>query len=114
MFIKILFSYLFGYIRIKVEGYYIERFINICKTNKITIWNLKRNKDICLFLNIKISEFKEIIKIAKKTKCKIKIQDKKGLPFLLNKYKKRKIFMILLIFVLLFIWLSSLYGMWIL
>ena len=43
MFLKILFSYLLGYLKISVEGYYIERFINICKTNNITIWNLKRN-----------------------------------------------------------------------
>lgn len=107
MFIKILFSYLFGYIRIKVEGYYIERFINICKNNKITIWNLKRNKDICLFLNIRISEFKYLKEIAKKTKCKIKIQNKKGLPFLLHKYKKRKIFMVLLVVMIFLIWLSS-------
>ncbi len=107
MFIKILFSYLFGYIRIKVEGYYIERFINICKSSRITIWNLKRNKDICLFLNVRISEFKNLREIARKTKCKIKIQNKKGFPFLLYKYKKRKIFMVLLVVMIFFIWLSS-------
>ena len=107
MFIKILFSYLFGYIRIKVEGYYIERFINICKSSRITIWNLKRNKDICLFLNVRISEFKNLREIARKTKCKIKIQNKKGCPFLLYKYKKRKIFMVLLVVMIFFIWLSS-------
>ena len=66
MFIKILLSYLLGYLRISVEGYYIERFINICKTKKITIWNLKRSKDIQLYLNVRIGEFKEICKIASK------------------------------------------------
>ena len=35
MLIKILLRYIFGYIRVTVEGYYIERFINICTTNKI-------------------------------------------------------------------------------
>ena len=44
MFIKILLKYILGYVRITVEGYYIERFINICTTSKILIWNLKRNK----------------------------------------------------------------------
>ena len=107
MFLKIVFSYLLGYLRIIVEGYYIERFINICKSKKITIWNLKRNKDICLFLNVRIGEFKELRNVAKKTKCKIKIKSKKGLPFLLHKYKKRKIFVILLILVAFSIWLSS-------
>ena len=107
MFLKILFSYLLGYLRITVEGYYIERFINICKSKNITIWNLKRNKDICLYLNVRISEFKNLRDVAKKTKCKIKIKNKKGMPFLLHKYKKRKIFGILLVLIAFFIWLSS-------
>ena len=60
MFIKIMLSYVLGYLKLSVEGYYIERFINICKNNKITIWNLKRNKEIELYLNVRISEFKKI------------------------------------------------------
>ena len=90
MFIKIWLSYILGYLKISIEGYYIERFINICKNDKITIWNLKRNKNIKLTLNVRTSEFKKICKIARKTKCKVKIENKKGLPFLLHKYKKRK------------------------
>ena len=107
MFIKIIFSYLQGFLRITIEGYYIERFINICKNKKIAIWNLKRNSNITLSLNVRIKEFKQICKIAKKTGCKLKIKNKKGLPFLLHKYKKRKIFIILLIIVLLIIGISS-------
>lgn len=107
MFIKILLGYFLGYLKISVEGYYIERFINICKNNKIAIWNLKRNKDISIQFKARINEFKEICKIAKKTKCKVKIESKKGVPFLLNKYKKRKIFLFFLIFLLIIIALSS-------
>ena len=107
MFIKIIFSYLQGFLRITIEGYYIERFINICKNKKITIWNLKRNSNITLSLNIRIKEFKQICKIVKKTGCKLKIENKKGLPFLLHRYKKRKIFIILLIIVFLIIGISS-------
>ena len=86
MFIKIILSYLLGYLRISIEGYYIERFINICKNEKITIWNLKRDKEIQLHLNVRISEFKKVCKIAKNTRCKIKINHKKGIPFLLHKF----------------------------
>ena len=91
MFIKILLSYLIGYITITVEGYYIERFINICRNKKIPIWNLRREKNVRLTLNIGINDFKEITRIGKKTKCKVKIVRKRGLPFIFNKYKKRKI-----------------------
>ena len=107
MLIKIILSYILGYLRVVVEGYYIERFINICKNEKIVIWNLKRKKDIQLHLNIRVNEFKEVCKIAKKTQCKIKIENKKGLPFLLHKYKKRKIFLLFLILLICLTVLSS-------
>ena len=95
--------------RISIEGYYIERFINICKKRNITIWNLKRNKNTMLFFNVRIKEFKEVCKIVKQLNCKLKIRSKKGLPFLMYKYKKRKTFAILLIIVVFIIGLSSMY-----
>ena len=48
MYIGILLRLIFGYVRIEVEGYYIERFINICQNKKILIWNLKREKGVKL------------------------------------------------------------------
>ena len=96
MFFRILINYIIGYVRVAVEGYYIERFINICKNEKIAIWNLKRDKDVKLFLNVGLKDYRKALKIAKRTKCRTKLQKKRGMPFLLNKYKKRKIFGIFL------------------
>lgn len=107
MFIKILFSYIIGYLVIEIEGYYIERFINICKNKKIAIWNLKRKDEIKLSFRARIQDFRKIIKIAKKTKCKLKIKSKKGIPFIFQKYKKRKVFIFLLIIFISLIILSS-------
>lgn len=109
MFIKIIFSYILGYLKVSIEGYYIEKFINICKSRKITIWNLNRKANIELELNIRIKEFKEMCKVAKKTGCKVKIKNKKGVPFLIHKYKKRRIFIILLLIVLILIGISSMF-----
>lgn len=107
MLIKIIFNYIIGYIRISIEGYYIERFINICRNNKITIWNLKRDKNVRLELNIATRDLKKVAKIAKQTKCKLKILNKKGFPFIFNKYKKRKIFLVALILIVLVLAISS-------
>ena len=109
MFIKLLVRQLCGYVRIEVEGYYIERFINICTNNKILIWNLKREKGVKLYLNIGINDFKKLSMVAKKTNCKVKILKKRGIPFLVHRYKKRKIFVIFLILILLTIFISSKY-----
>ena len=107
MFIKILLRYILGYVRISVEGYYIERFINICTNNKIMIWNIKKDKNAKIYLNIGTNDFREIINIAKKVKCKVKIIKKKGLPFLLHRYKKRKIFLGFLLIIVILIGISS-------
>ena len=107
MLIKIILSYIIGYVRVKVEGYYIERFINICTNKKIVIWKLKRNKDIDLELNVRIKDFKEIVKIAKKTRCRISIVKKKGVPFIVNRYRKRKIFGVAILLVITLIVVSS-------
>ena len=96
MYIKILLNYILGYINIEVEGYFIERFINLCKSKRIFLWNSKRKKATLLNTNIGINDFKKIAKLIKQTKCKVKIKRKKGLPFIFNKYKKRKIFFLFL------------------
>src|SRR5574344_2243269 len=95
-----------GYVNISVEGYFKERFINICISKKILLWNIKRKKSTFLSTNIGIKDFKKLNNIAKQTKCKIKIKGKKGLPFIFNRYRKRKIFAIflcLIIFIVLFL-----------
>ena len=107
MFIKILLSYILGYLKISVEGFYIERFINICRNQKIAIWNIKKKDEAKVYFNIITNDFKNVVKIAKKTQSKIKIEQKKGIPFLLNKYKKRKIFFIFLLILIILIMLSS-------
>ena len=97
MLLKILISYIIGYVNISVEGYFIERFMNICISKKILLWNIKREKSTFLYANVGIKNFKKLKEIARKTKCKINIKEKKGLPFVFNRHRKRKIFLILLI-----------------
>ncbi len=99
MIFKILINYILGYVNISVEGYYIERFINICISKGILVWNIRREKSTFMFANIGKNDFKLLKEIARKTKCKIKINQKRGLPFLLNRYKKRKIFFIVFVLV---------------
>ena len=109
MFFKIFLSYFLGYIDVKIEGYYIERFINICKKEKIKIWNIKKVENINLCFRCEARDYRKISKIAKKIKCKTKMKNKKGVPFLLNKYKKRKIFLILLIIMIITIGVSTMF-----
>ena len=100
MLLKVILNYILGYLNIKVEGYFVERFINICISKKILLWNMKRAKNTILYANIGMKDFKKIRQIARKTHCKVQIKSKKGMPYILHKYKKRKIFGMLLIIII--------------
>lgn len=100
MYLRKIQNIVIGYVNIVVEGYYIEKFINICRKNDIYLLNLKREKSILIKADIPVKDFKTVAKLAKENKCKIKIKQKKGMPFLLNRYRKRKVFVIALLMVL--------------
>ena len=107
MFFKVLVNYFSGFINIKVEGFFIERFINNCINNKIFLWSIKRSSSTLMSANVSIKEFKKIRVIAKKTKCKVNINFKKGLPIILHKYRKRKLLLFFLIPIIDIILISS-------
>lgn len=109
MFVRALLSYFTGYVNIRVEGFFIERFINMCIAKKILLMNIKREKSTIMYANVGLADYKKLRQIAKKTKSRIKIQNKKGLPFTAHKYRKRKIFCILCLVVITGLIISSNY-----
>lgn len=99
--------YIFGTVDITVEGFFIERFINICKTEKIILWSSKLEKGTILKAKINKSDFKNIRHIAKKTSCRVNLERKNGLPFIMKKYRKRKYFAIATIVIAIFCFLLT-------
>ena len=104
---KILIRYILGYVNISVQGYYIERFINVCISKGIFLWNVRIEKSTYAHANVGIKDFKKIKEVCKKTKCKVTLNTRRGMPFFMNKYKKRKTFVILLVIISIFIYIES-------
>ena len=107
MFFRILIKYILGYINIKIEGYFVEKFINKCINENIFFWNVKREKSTIVYINTGIKDFKRLCRIARECKCKIQIKEKKGLPFILNRYRKRKIFAFFVILIAILLIVTS-------
>lgn len=112
-----LWNYIKGYVIIIVEGYFLEKFINICTHRNIRLWNVKWQKNSRVSMKLGIDDFKELRPVVKKTRCKVHIVKRKGIPFILNRYKSRKAFVIgsgicIVIFFLIssFIWDISVTG----
>ena len=109
-------NFIKGYVIIKVNGFSVERFVNLATYNKIYLWDIKENQD-GVVIKVSVSGFKLLKKYARKTGCKIKILNKCGVPFKIQKYKKRKIFSLGIIFFVIslyffscFIWLIKIEG----
>lgn len=106
MFLR-LWNFICGYVIISVKGYFSEKFINIASKRKIKLWHLKRDENKDLILKCSVKDFRKIRPVALKSRCKVHIIKKVGLPFLMRKYRKRKAFVIGLILCVLTIWFMS-------
>lgn len=81
-----------GIMKIKVEGFFIERFINLCLQKEVEIWDIERINEGTINVKFFYTDLEIINEIADTTHCKVEILEKNGVPFLVNRYKHRKIF----------------------
>lgn len=101
-------KYLKGYVRIRLKGGSPERFLNLCSNNNILIWQIIRIDDE-YEMYLSLQAFKELKSIIRKTNVQIKIIEKKGFPFFLYKYRKRKMFFAGIVICALFVYILSLF-----
>ena len=116
MFVKIA-DYIKGYVSIKINGLFPERFINLCAKNKIVLNNIKRKSKNEITADISIGNFKKLKKVTKTSKCKVHITKKYGFRFFTHRFKKRKtlatgiiIFFVILWSLTKFVWIIDITG----
>lgn len=100
-------KYKYGYLEVQIEGFFTERFINLCRINNIQITKIRNIVPGVVRFEILIKDFKKLRKIARKTKSKVKIKKKSGIYFRITKYKKRKIILILALLLIVLMIASS-------
>ena len=88
-----LIRYIKGYLKIRVSGNSLERFLNLCQHKKLDLWGLFPVRNTYeMFLSV--SDFRKLKPVLRKTKTKVTILDRYGLPFFLHKYRKRSLFFV--------------------
>ncbi len=80
-----------GYVKVRLTGYAPERFLNLCSNRDILIWNLEYRDEHYEFC-ISLPGFRQLKPMLRKTKTRLIILQRFGLPFWLHRYRKRKIF----------------------
>lgn len=107
MFSNKFFHFFKGYVILIITGFNIERFLYICAKRGIKVRNPEKNEDGSLYITVSIDDFLKLKKIVRKTRVKVHIKKKMGLPILLKKYKKRYFMYTGAAFFVLIIFLSS-------
>ncbi len=103
-------SWLKGYVRIRVTGLSVERFINLCGNKNILLWDVVRAEgywEMC----ISIKAFKQLRPIVRKTGTGVVIIERCGLPFFMSQMNKKKVFLIGFLFTV-FFWYASAGFVW--
>lgn len=76
-----------GYICIIVTGDYPERFLNLCVQNGFKVFNTRRRGDkfeFCIFAR----DYKRVRVFRRKCTVKLKIKYRRGLPFIMRRYRR--------------------------
>ena len=117
MFFVKFFYFLKGYVIIRVEGSSLERFISICIHRNIRLLELDKRVDNYIQCVVSRNDFKKLRPIVYKTKMKVRIVRKLGLPAFWKVVKRRMGFFVgILIFPLVifimsqFIWSIQING----
>lgn len=88
MLIVKLIGFLMGYVRFTARSGFPERFINLCRLNKIPLRNL-RCTDSVITAETDRNSYKRIRPVAKKSGMKVRLDKKFGLPFIFNRHRHR-------------------------
>lgn len=83
-------AYIRGYIQINVTGKQTESFLNMVGKQQISIWNVQRTAMQVIQCCVLVTDFWQLRPLVKTTGCRIHIQKRCGLPFLIMKIRQRK------------------------
>ncbi|MCI6859434.1 MAG: sporulation protein YqfD [Eubacterium sp.] len=89
------FHLLDGYCSVVLKGRNQERFLNLCASRNILLWNLKRKERHYIFC-VSRRGLRELEEISRKTGVDFQCMKKRGLPFMFYRYRGRKIFVLAL------------------
>lgn len=88
MFVLRLLRWLFGYVVFITKGNSPERILNSAARAGVNLWNVK-SRNGRLTAHVAKSQYKEMRPLARKSRLRLRICERHGLPFIVHKYHKR-------------------------
>lgn len=111
-----IFGWIGGFLKVRVQGEYMERFVNLCRNRGIMLWQLcMEPSGRTLYFCIMLKDFYKIRPLVRKCRVHVIVVKRYGLPFLMGTMKKRASFCIgvCLCFFLVFFLSTRIWGIYI-
>lgn len=100
-------TYVKALLDVEAEGFFVERLINLCKINNIKIWDIVYINTGKITFKMASKDYKKLKPYIKRSKCKVRIKTKRGIYFDLFRYRKRRLFIYLVAFLLVLFFVAS-------
>ncbi|PRX28342.1 hypothetical protein BX659_11375 [Orenia metallireducens] len=104
--LKKLYTLVEGYLRLEIQGANLEKCINILMREGFKLWDIIRIGDR-LYVNIRLKDFKNIRPHLRRKRYKVRINQKRGLPFFFTKALSRRFLIVGLLFLILSLYTLS-------
>ncbi|MBC8585032.1 sporulation protein YqfD [Youxingia wuxianensis] len=88
MYIVKLLRFLKGYVKFDAISGNIERFINICVKNCVSLWGCRKEEEHLTGFTT-VSGYKKMHRYARRTQVRLRVKERRGLPFYIHRYRKR-------------------------
>ena len=88
MFIVRLLRWLRGYVKFKAEHGYVERLISLCAKNNVLMWKCRKINHVFTGYTT-VFGYHKMHRLARKAGVRTRVIERKGLPFVFHRYRKR-------------------------
>lgn len=100
-------TYVEGYLVLTISGDDPEGFLNLALARNISFWDITINRNGSIQAKMKAGEYRALRSLARQSRCRVRIVDKRGWPFFSRRLRGRQVLLLGSLFFLLAIYLLS-------
>lgn len=88
----LLYRFLRGWLKVQFYGHNVSRFLNLCTRHGVELWSICTLENNRINARMYAKDLFALRSVFRKTKVRFRILSRRGLPFFIHRYRRRKVF----------------------
>lgn len=93
----VLYRFVAGWLQVEFYGRNVARFLNLCTRHDVCLWNVKGSENTVIKACMYVRDLYALRPVLRKTHVRFRIERRRGFPFFIHRYRRRKVFIIVLL-----------------